>query len=76
MREGLMRAITDEEIRTYEEDGIACLRQFFDRGWVERLRAVTAARGLAKRHVPSTLVIHRQDGSVQTRSSYDENAST
>ncbi len=34
--------------------------------------AVGAARELAKRHQPSELIIHRQDGSVQTRSSYDE----
>lgn len=36
--------------------------------------AVSAARETAKAQAPSTLVLHRQDGSVQERFSYDENA--
>ncbi|MCR9214978.1 MAG: phytanoyl-CoA dioxygenase family protein [Proteobacteria bacterium] len=35
-----IRQITEEEIRTYEEDGIVCLRQFFDGETVEMLRDV------------------------------------
>lgn len=34
------RHITEDEIRTYEEDGIVCLRQFFDPASVEVLRDV------------------------------------
>ena len=34
----LHRPITDEEIATYQRDGIVCLRGFFDADWVEHLR--------------------------------------
>ena len=34
----LVREITDDEKRTYAEDGIVCLRGFFDPDQVERLR--------------------------------------
>ena len=33
-----IRQVTDEEIRTFQEDGVVCLRGFFDADWVERLR--------------------------------------
>ncbi|MFO0998087.1 MAG: phytanoyl-CoA dioxygenase family protein [Alphaproteobacteria bacterium] len=40
-----LRPITDDEIATYERDGIVCLPGLFDLGWVERLRqAVALAR--------------------------------
>ena len=34
----LPRAITQEEIETYNRDGIVCLRQMFDQDWVNRMR--------------------------------------
>jgi len=34
----LVRPITEQEIQTFETDGIVVLRQFFDAGWVEHLR--------------------------------------
>ena len=34
----LHRPITDEEIATYQRDGVICLRGFFDSDWVEHLR--------------------------------------
>ena len=37
--EQLVRSITEEEIRTFEEDGIVCLRQMFSPEWVEKMRA-------------------------------------
>jgi|TARA_R110002072_G_scaffold272718_1_gene432902 ectoine hydroxylase-related dioxygenase (phytanoyl-CoA dioxygenase family) len=36
------RAVTDEEIRTFQEDGVVCLRGFFDQDWVTRLRDLIA----------------------------------
>ena len=33
-----IRAITQDEIDTYENDGVVCLRQFFDNNTVELLR--------------------------------------
>ena len=35
-----IRQITEDEIRTYEDDGIVCLRQFFDADTVNMLRGV------------------------------------
>lgn len=35
-----IREITEDEIRTYREDGVVCLRQFFDAATIERLRSV------------------------------------
>ncbi|MEM8650335.1 MAG: phytanoyl-CoA dioxygenase family protein [Pseudomonadota bacterium] len=35
-----VRSLTEEEIKTYHEDGIVCLRQFFDLESVEMLRNV------------------------------------
>ena len=37
--EELLRPITEQEIRTFEEDGIVCLRQMFSPDWVEKMRA-------------------------------------
>ncbi|MEM1090860.1 MAG: phytanoyl-CoA dioxygenase family protein [Pseudomonadota bacterium] len=34
------RPITEEEITTYERDGVVCLRQVFDSNWVNRLLPV------------------------------------
>lgn len=34
-----LREITDEDRRTYERDGVVCLRGMFDRDWVERVAA-------------------------------------
>ena len=33
-----MRKIMKEEINTYREDGVVCLRQAFNQEWVELLR--------------------------------------
>ena len=33
----LFRPITDEEIETYKRDGVVCLRQVFDRDWIDSL---------------------------------------
>lgn len=38
MNSELLRDITEEEIRRYEEDGIVLLKGMFDQEWVERLR--------------------------------------
>ncbi len=38
-----IRAITEEEIRTYEQDGIVCLRQFYDADTVKRLQEAAEA---------------------------------
>ena len=38
MNRSLIRAITDDEIATYQRDGVVCLRGMFDREWVEWLR--------------------------------------
>ncbi|NKB57697.1 MAG: phytanoyl-CoA dioxygenase [Alphaproteobacteria bacterium] len=40
MTQELARAITEDEIRTYEEDGIVHLKGLFDADWVERLRGL------------------------------------
>lgn len=37
-RHGLTRDITEDEIKTYEADGIVCLRGFFSPDWVEIMR--------------------------------------
>lgn len=34
------RPITDDEIATYERDGVVCLRNIFDRSWVDELLPV------------------------------------
>ena len=38
MNRSLTRPITQEEISTYRRDGVVCLREMFDREWVEWLR--------------------------------------
>lgn len=38
MNRSLLREITEEEIRTYERDGLVCLRGMFDSDWIECLR--------------------------------------
>lgn len=40
---GLGRAISEEEVRAYREDGIVCIRQAFDAGWVAHLRRAVEA---------------------------------
>ena len=44
-----LRPITDQEIRTFEEDGIVCLPQMFSPGWVERMQE--AAEVLSLIHI-------------------------
>lgn len=44
------RPISDEEIATFQRDGVVCLRGLFDRAWVERLREV-GAREISEREV-------------------------
>ncbi len=34
-------AITEDDIRAYDEDGVVCLRQMFDSEWVERMGEAT-----------------------------------
>lgn len=53
MKSKPIRAITDEEIRTYQDDGIVCLRQMFDADTVALLRDV-AERDMAD---PSPMVV-------------------
>ena len=36
------RQLTDEEIATYQRDGIVCVRQAFDAAWIEELRDLVA----------------------------------
>ncbi|MCR9212930.1 MAG: phytanoyl-CoA dioxygenase family protein [Proteobacteria bacterium] len=38
MNNKLHRDITEAEIKTFEEDGVVCLRGFFDKYWVDHLR--------------------------------------
>ncbi|MCC3304043.1 phytanoyl-CoA dioxygenase family protein [Sneathiella sp. HT1-7] len=38
MNNNLIRSVTDEEIRTFQEDGVVCLRGFFNMDWIKRLR--------------------------------------
>ncbi len=38
-----LREITDEEIRTFREDGVVLLKGLFDRDWVERVRNLAEA---------------------------------
>ena len=38
MNRSLIRAITDEEIDTYQRNGVVCLREMFDRDWAEWLK--------------------------------------
>jgi ectoine hydroxylase-related dioxygenase (phytanoyl-CoA dioxygenase family) len=38
MNRNLTRSISNEEIRTFEEDGVVCLRGVFDRDWIDRMR--------------------------------------
>ena len=38
MNRSMSRAITEEEIRTFQQDGIVCLPGVLDQEWVERLR--------------------------------------
>ncbi len=38
MNRNPLRPITDAEIRTYEEDGVVCLRGLFDPAWLDYLR--------------------------------------
>jgi len=33
-----LSVITDGDIRSYNEEGVVCLRQMFDNDWVERMR--------------------------------------
>lgn len=42
-----LRDITEEDVRIYEEQGVACLRQVFDRDWIERM-SEAADRVLAR----------------------------
>ncbi|TNE33587.1 MAG: phytanoyl-CoA dioxygenase family protein [Alphaproteobacteria bacterium] len=38
MTSAMYRDLTTEEIRQFQEDGVVCLRGFFNMNWVERLR--------------------------------------
>ncbi len=43
MNRSLPRPITEEEIETYQRDGLVCLRGMFDSAWIERLRQAADA---------------------------------
>ena len=43
MNRDLLRPITDDEIRAYDEDGAVCIRGQFDRGWIGRMLALVEA---------------------------------
>lgn len=43
MNEHPLRAITEDEVRTYEEDGVVCLRGLFDEDWVQRMHDASVA---------------------------------
>lgn len=36
-----LNKITDEDVATYNENGVVCLRQMFDQDWVERMHAAS-----------------------------------
>ena len=36
-----LKKITDEDIATYNEKGVVCLRQMFDKDWIERMHAAS-----------------------------------
>jgi hypothetical protein len=36
-----LRKVTDEDIATYRKDGVVCLRQVFDRDWIDSLLPLT-----------------------------------
>ena len=36
-----LRNVTEDEVRTFEEDGVVCLRKMIDSEWIERLREAT-----------------------------------
>ena len=36
-----LNKISVEDIKKYNEDGVVCLRQMFDRDWVERMHTAT-----------------------------------
>lgn len=38
----LPRRLTEEEVETYQRDGVVCVREAFDAGWIEELRALVA----------------------------------
>ena len=40
MNRSMSRMITEDEIRTFQEDGIVCLRGVLDEDWVNHLREV------------------------------------
>ena len=53
-----IRAITQDEIDTYENDGVVCLRQFFDNNTVELLREMAEKNTLN----PSPMAIDASQG--------------
>ncbi len=54
------RAVSDEEIRQFERDGIVVLRGFFDKGWLEKL-AVLAEQVMADPG-PLSMELEKGDG--------------
>ena len=56
-----LRPITDEETRTFAEDGIVCLRGLFDQDWVEHLRAAAEAGLEAPTHFGEELAAARKE---------------
>ena len=60
--EPILREITDEEVRRYQEDGVVLLKQLFNKEWVARLReaALQDEQGEAL------------DGAIQTLKSFTD----
>lgn len=36
-----LNKISDEDIATYNDKGVVCLRQMFDKDWVDRMHAAS-----------------------------------
>jgi ectoine hydroxylase-related dioxygenase (phytanoyl-CoA dioxygenase family) len=71
----MIRAVSEQEIAAYENDGVVCLRQIVDAGWLERLRAETEreladpgplaldlTRGKQGKFFANTFVCHHRAG--------------
>jgi ectoine hydroxylase-related dioxygenase (phytanoyl-CoA dioxygenase family) len=70
-----IRKISEQEIAAYENDGVVCLRQIIDQGWLDNLRAETErelaepgplmldlTRGMKGRFFANTFVCHHRAG--------------
>ena len=60
-KSSLTRAITPEEIKTYQEDGVVCLRQLFAPKWIDALRAAAELSLAAPGELHAELADLRQE---------------